>query len=194
MSVVPQPVPLSRPVSPVEQRLRELLTRRILILDGAMGTMIQQYRLTEEQFRGDRFADHPQDVKGNNELLSLTRPSIISEIHERYLAAGADLIETNTFGATAVAQADYRLADIAYELNVASARLAKAACEKFSTEDRPRFVAGALGPQPKTASISPDVNDPGARNITFDELRVCYLEQARGLSIAPDVPDGRVVG
>ena len=181
MSVVPQPVPLSRPVSPVEQRLRELLTRRILILDGAMGTMIQQYRLTEEQFRGDRFADHPQDVKGNNELLSLTRPSIISEIHEQYLAAGADLIETNTFGATAVAQADYRLADIAYELNVASARLAKAACEKFSTGDRPRFVAGALGPQPKTASISPDVNDPGARNITFDELRAAYYEQARGL-------------
>ena len=181
MSVVPQPVPLSRPVSPVEQRLRELLTRRILILDGAMGTMIQQYRLTEEQFRGDRFADHPQDVKGNNELLSLTRPSIISDNHERYLAAGADLIETKTVGATPVAQADYRLADIAYELNVASARLAKAACEKFSTEDRPRFVAGALGPQPKTASISPDVNDPGARNITFDELRAAYHEQARGL-------------
>jgi 5-methyltetrahydrofolate--homocysteine methyltransferase len=181
MSAVPQPVPLSRLVSPVEKRLRELMGRRILILDGAMGTMIQRYRLTEEQFRGERFADHPQDVKGNNELLSLTRPSIITEIHEQYLDAGADLVETNTFGATAVAQADYRLADIAYELNVASARLARAACDKFSTPDRPRFVAGALGPQPKTASISPDVNDPGARNITFDELRLAYLEQARGL-------------
>ena len=181
MSAVVQPVPLSRPVSPVEKRLREMMASRILVLDGAMGTMIQRYRLTEEQFRGDRFADHPQDVKGNNELLSLTRPSIITEIHEQYLAAGADLVETNTFGATAVAQADYRLADIAYELNVASARLAKAACARYSTPERPRFVAGALGPQPKTASISPDVNDPGARNITFDELRAAYLEQARGL-------------
>jgi len=181
MSAVVQPVPLRRPVSPVEKRLREMMASRILVLDGAMGTMIQRYRLTEEQFRGERFADHPQDVKGNNELLSLTRPSIIAEIHEQYLAAGADLVETNTFGATAVAQADYRLAGIAYELNVASARLAKAACDKFSTPERPRFVAGALGPQPKTASISPDVNDPGARNITFDELRAAYLEQARGL-------------
>ena len=181
MPAVVQPVPLSRLVSPVEHRLRELMAERILILDGAMGTMIQQYRLTEEQFRGERFADHSQDVKGNNELLSLTRPSIIAEIHEQYLAAGADLIETNTFGATAVAQGDYRLSHIAYELNVASARLARAACDKHSTPQRPRFVAGALGPQPKTASISPDVNDPGARNISFDELRTAYLEQARGL-------------
>ena len=181
MSRVVQPVALKRLVSPVEQRLRELMAQRILILDGAMGTMIQQYRLTEEQFRGERFADHSQDVKGNNELLSLTRPSIITEIHERYLAAGADLIETNTFGATSVAQGDYRLAHIAYELNVASARLARAACDKHATSERPRFVAGALGPQPKTASISPEVNDPGARNITFDELRECYHEQARGL-------------
>src|SRR4051794_37041498 len=128
MSAVAQPVPRSRLVSPVETRLRELMTRRILILDGAMGTMIQQYRLTEEQFRGERFADHDQDVKGNNELLSLTRPSIIAEIHEQYLAAGADLVETNTFGATSVAQGDYRLSHIAYELNVASARIARAAC------------------------------------------------------------------
>ena len=181
MPAVVQPVPLSRLVSPVEHRLRELMAERILILDGAMGTMIQQYHLTEEQFRGERFADHSQDVKGNNELLSLTRPSIIAEIHEQYLAAGADLIETNTFGATAVAQGDYRLSHIAYELNVASARLARAACDKHATPQRPRFVAGALGPQPKTASISPDVNDPGARNISFDELRTAYLEQARGL-------------
>ncbi len=164
-----------------EQRLRDLLTRRILILDGAMGTMIQRYKLTEEDYRGARFAGFGHDLKGNNELLSITRPQVIREIHEQYLAAGADLIETNTFGATAVAQADYKLADLAYEMNVASARLARAACDRFSTPDRPRFVAGALGPQPKTASISPDVNDPGARNVTFDELRAAYAEQTRGL-------------
>ena len=171
----------ARLTSPVETRLRRLLGERILILDGAMGTMIQQYKLTEAQYRGERFAGHDHDVKGNNELLSLTRPDVIREIHEKYLAAGADLIETNTFGATSVAQADYHLSGIARELNVASARLARAACDAYSTPERPRFVAGALGPQPKTASISPDVNDPGARNITFDELRIAYLEQARGL-------------
>ena len=164
-----------------EQRLRDLLTRRILILDGAMGTMIQRYKLTEEDYRGARFAQFGHDLKGNNELLSITRPQVIREIHEQYLAAGADLIETNTFGATAVAQADYKLADLAYEMNLASARLAREACDRFSTPERPRFVAGALGPQPKTASISPDVNDPGARNVTFDELRVAYAEQTRGL-------------
>ena len=181
MSAIQQSAASGRPQGPVERRLRELMASRILVLDGAMGTMIQRYRLTEEQFRGDRFADHARDVKGNNELLSLTRPSVITEIHEQYLAAGADLIETNTFGATAVAQADYGLAHLAYEMNVASARLARAACDRFTSDDRPRFVAGALGPQPKTASISPDVNDPGARNITFDELRAAYHEQARGL-------------
>ncbi|MGE0801625.1 MAG: methionine synthase [Lautropia sp.] len=167
--------------SAAETRLRQLLAERILILDGAMGTMIQQYKLTEAQYRGDRFADHPHDVKGNNELLSLTQPQVIREIHDRYLAAGADLIETNTFGATAIAQADYGLSELAYELNVASAKLARAACDAVATPARPRFVAGALGPQPKTASISPDVNDPGARNVTFDELRAAYHEQARGL-------------
>ena len=168
-------------MGPVEARLRELMAQRILILDGAMGTMIQQYRLGEDDYRGERFRDHAHDVKGNNELLSLTRPDIIQEIHEQYLAAGADLIETNTFGATTVAQADYHLPELAYEMNVVSARLARAACDKYSTPERPRYVAGALGPQPKTASISPDVNDPGARNITFEELRAAYLEQARGL-------------
>jgi len=168
-------------MSPIERRLRDLLERRILILDGAMGTMIQRYRLTEEQYRGERFAALAHDVKGNNELLSLTRPEVIREIHEQYLAAGADIVETNTFGATAIAQADYRLAHLAYEMNVASARLAREACDKYATPDRPRFVAGALGPQPKTASISPDVNDPGARNVTFDELREAYAEQVRGL-------------
>lgn len=166
---------------PVERRLRELLTERILVLDGAMGTMIQQYKLGEDDYRGERFRDHAHDVKGNNELLSLTRPDIIQEIHEKYLAAGADLIETNTFGATTVAQSDYHLPELAFEMNVVSARLARAAADKYSTPERPRFVAGALGPQPKTASISPDVNDPAARNITFEELRVAYLEQAHGL-------------
>jgi len=178
----------SLPVSDTEQRLRSLLQQRILILDGAMGTMIQRYKLTEEDYRGERFSDFrgPDTqrelfLKGNNELLSLVRPDVISEIHEQYLAAGADLIETNTFGATSVAQEDYHMAHLAYEMNLASARLARAACDKYSTPDKPRFVAGALGPTPKTASISPDVNDPGARNVTFDQLVAAYHEQVRGL-------------
>ncbi|OWT75673.1 MULTISPECIES: methionine synthase [unclassified Achromobacter] len=157
------------------------LADRILILDGAMGTMIQRYKLTEADFRGQRFAEHGKDLKGDNELLTLTRPDVISEIHRQYLAAGADVIETNTFGATSIAQGDYDLPELAYELNKESARLARAACDQYSTPDHPRFVAGALGPQPKTASISPDVNDPGARNVTFDELRVAYVEQLNGL-------------
>jgi len=157
------------------------LGSRIMILDGAMGTMIQQYKLSEADFRSQRFAAHGKDVKGNNELLSLTRPDIILEIHKQYLAAGCDVIETNTFGATTIAQGDYELAELAYEQNIESARLARIACDAYSTPERPRFVAGALGPQPKTASISPDVNDPGARNVTFDELRVAYTEQLNGL-------------
>jgi len=157
------------------------LGSRIMILDGAMGTMIQQYKLTEADFRSERFAAHGKDVKGNNELLSLTRPDIILEIHKQYLAAGCDVIETNTFGATTIAQGDYELAELAYEQNIESARLARIACDAYSTPERPRFVAGALGPQPKTASISPDVNDPGARNVTFEELRVAYTEQLNGL-------------
>ncbi len=161
--------------------LPRLLRERILILDGAMGTMIQRYKLSEADYRGTRFADHRIDVKGNNELLLLTRPQVISEIHEQYLAAGADLIETNTFGATRVAQEDYKMADLAYEMNVEAAKLARAACDKYSTPEKPRFVAGAFGPTPKTASISPDVNDPGARNVTFEELRDSYYEQGRGL-------------
>ncbi|MBP8310391.1 MAG: methionine synthase, partial [Burkholderiaceae bacterium] len=173
--------PRQTPVSPLEATLRDLLARRILILDGAMGTMIQRYKLSEEQYRGEQLADFEHDVKGNNELLSLTQPQVIAEIHEAYLAAGSDIIETNTFGATTIAQGDYHLAHLAADMNRASARLARAACDKFSTADRPRFVAGALGPQPKTASISPDVNDPGARNVTFDELRVAYAEQTRAL-------------
>ncbi|MBC3883515.1 methionine synthase [Undibacterium griseum] len=176
------------PVSATETRLRSLLQQRILILDGAMGTMIQRYKLTEADYRGERFQHFtgPEGVrelfvKGNNELLSLTRPDVIAEIHEQYLAAGADLIETNTFGATTVAQDDYHMAHLAYEMNVESARIARAACDKYSTPDKPRFVAGALGPTPKTASISPDVNDPAARNVTFDQLVTAYHEQVRGL-------------
>ncbi len=177
-----------KPLSPVETQLRQLLAQRILILDGAMGTMIQQYKLTEADYRGERFADFKAPagerelfVKGNNELLTLTQPHIIQEIHEKYLAAGADIIETNTFGATKVAQDDYHMAHLVYEMNVQAAKLARAACDQYSTPDKPRFVAGALGPTPKTASISPDVNDPAARNVTFDELMNAYLEQVRGL-------------
>jgi 5-methyltetrahydrofolate--homocysteine methyltransferase len=163
------------------QALPALLAQRIAILDGAMGTMIQRFKLTEAQFRGERFQAHGKDLKGNNELLSLTRPDIILDIHRGYLAAGADLIETNTFGATAIAQADYELPELARELNLASTRLARQACDEFSTPEHPRYVAGALGPQPKTASISPDVNDPAARNVTFEELRVAYFEQTMAL-------------
>ena len=162
-------------------QLPELLAERILILDGAMGTMIQRYKLGESDYRGERFKDHPKDLKGNNELLQFTRPDVISAIHEGYLAAGADLIETNTFGATRIAQSDYGLADEARGMNLAAARLARAACDKFTTPERPRFVAGAFGPTPRTASISPDVNDPAARNVSFDELRAAYREQAEAL-------------
>jgi len=158
-----------------------IMQQRIVILDGAMGTMIQRYKLTEADFRSARFAEHGKDLKGNNDLLPLTRPEVISEIHEQYLAAGADIIETNTFGSTSVAQEDYGLQDFAYEMNVAAARLARAACDLYSTPDKPRFAAGALGPTPRTASISPDVNDPGARNVDFDTLRAAYYEQAKGL-------------
>jgi 5-methyltetrahydrofolate--homocysteine methyltransferase len=163
------------------QQLPAILAQRIAILDGAMGTMIQRFKLDEAQYRGERFKDFHKDVKGNNELLSLTRPDVIRDIHERYLAAGADLIETNTFGATTIAQADYDMADLAYEMNLASARIAREACDKYSTPDKPRFVAGAVGPTPKTASISPDVNDAGARNVNFEELRAAYYDQVKAL-------------
>ena len=161
--------------------LPDILRQRLVILDGAMGTMIQRFKLTEEQYRGQRFKDFHRDVKGNNELLSLTRPDVIRDIHAQYLASGADMVETNTFGATTIAQADYDMADLAYEMNLQSARLARAACDKYSTPDKPRYVAGALGPTPKTASISPDVNDPGARNVNFEQLRAAYLEQTLAL-------------
>ena len=161
--------------------LPSLLQQRILIIDGAMGTMIQRYRLGEDAFRGERFKDHPKDLKGNNDLLVLTQAQVIRQIHEEYLAAGADIVETNTFGATRIAQEDYGLGGSAREMNVAAAKLAREACDKYRTPDKPRFVAGALGPTPRTASISPDVNDPAARNVGFDELRAAYYEQADGL-------------
>src|SRR3954465_16081483 len=180
-------------MSPTETQLREILSRRIMILDGAMGTIIQQYKLDEAAYRGGpdgRFASFaaPEGsgarelfVKGNNELLNLTQPHIIQEIHERYLAAGADIIETNTFGATGIAQDDYHMASLVYEMNVQAAKLARAACAKYSSADKPRFAAGALGPTPKTASISPGANDPAARNVPFDQLVDAYFEQVRGL-------------
>ncbi len=161
--------------------LPALLTQRVLVLDGAMGTMIQRFKLSEAQFRGERLAHHGKDVKGNNELLQLVRPDIIQDIHEGYLAAGADIIETNTFGATRIAQDDYDLPELAFEMNLEAAKIAKAAALKFSSADKPRFVAGALGPTPRTASISPDVNDPGARNVSFEQLRAAYFEQTQAL-------------
>lgn len=161
--------------------LNAALKERILVLDGAMGTMIQGYNLQEEDYRGTRFADHGQDLKGNNDLLTLTRPDVIKEIHLAYLDAGADIVETNTFNATQISQADYSLEAIVYELNKTSAELAREAADLRSTADKPRFVSGVLGPTSRTASISPDVNDPGARNVTFDELVENYLEAGRGL-------------
>jgi 5-methyltetrahydrofolate--homocysteine methyltransferase len=161
--------------------LPALLAQRILVIDGAMGTMIQRHRLGEADFRGERWREHPKDLKGNNDLLVLTRPELVRDIHAAYLAAGADIIETNTFGATSIAQEDYGLAGIGREMNLAAAQLAREAADAAATPDRPRFVAGALGPTPRTASISPDVNDPGARNVGFDELRAAYREQAEGL-------------
>jgi 5-methyltetrahydrofolate--homocysteine methyltransferase len=163
------------------QTLTDLLSRRILVLDGAMGTMIQRHDLTEADFRGERFAGVEEDLQGNNDLLSLTQPDLIRDIHRAYLRAGSDIIETNTFSSTSIAQADYNLQDAAYDINVASARLAREAADEFSTADRPRFVAGAIGPTNKTLSVSPDVNDPGYRDVTFDTVRDAYLEQARAL-------------
>jgi 5-methyltetrahydrofolate--homocysteine methyltransferase len=164
-------------------RLRDLLAQRILVLDGAMGTMIQRFKLTEADFRGSRFADHAKDLRGNNDLLILTRPDVVSDIHNQYLAAGADLIETNTFSSTAIAQADYRLEDFAYELNLEGAKLARAAADAWTakTPEKPRFVAGAMGPTNQSLSISPDVNNPAFRAKSFDDLRRAYEDQVRGL-------------
>ena len=163
------------------KELNDLLQSRILILDGAMGTMIQTYKLSEADYRGERFKDWPCDLKGNNDLLSLTQPKIIGDIHRAYLEAGADIIETNTFNSTAISMADYQQQELVYELNFESARLARAAADAYSTPDKPRFVAGVLGPTNRTASLSPDVNNPGFRNVHFDELRDTYYEATRAL-------------
>lgn len=163
--------------------IRKQLEDRVLVLDGAMGTMIQRYNLQEDDFRGDRFKNLDVDLKGNNDLLSITRPQIIQEIHELYLEAGADIVETNTFSGTTIAQADYNMEDAVYDINFESARIARLACDKFTkmNPDKPRYVAGAMGPTNKTASMSPNVSNPGFRAVSFDELAIAYKEQARGL-------------
>jgi len=168
---------------PSEKDLRDILNRRILILDGAMGTMIQQEKLVEEDFRGDLFKNHKGELKGNNDLLSLTRPDVIRKIHQSYFDAGSDLVETNTFSATSIAMEDYHLEEVVHDLNVASAKLAREAADEAMRKDpsRPRFVAGAIGPTNRTASLSPDVNDPSKRNVTFDQLVDAYFSQIKAL-------------
>jgi 5-methyltetrahydrofolate--homocysteine methyltransferase len=163
--------------------IRKLLTERILVIDGAMGTMIQRHKPTEATFRGERFKDWKMDVKNNSDLMNLTQPAIIESIHREYLEAGADIIETNTFAATAIAQADFNMEGLAYEMNVEGARIARRAADDYTAKDpsKPRFVAGAFGPLNKTLSLSPDVNNPGYRAVTFDEVVASYYDQTRGL-------------
>ena len=161
----------------------DILKERVLVLDGAMGTMIQNYKFSESDYRGDRFKDHPSTVKGNNDLLSLTQPDAIKTIHEKYLEAGADIIETNTFSSTSIGMADYNMESIVYDINFESAKIAKESALKYSkiTPEKPRFVAGSIGPTNRTASMSPDVNDPGFRSVTFDDLVIAYSEQIDAL-------------
>lgn len=163
--------------------IREVLKEKILVLDGAMGTMIQRYKLEEEDFRGERFKDHTHPLKGNNDLLALTRPDVLKEIHAAYFEAGADIAETNTFSSTTIAQADYALEEAVYDLNYESARIAKEVADEYTAKnpDKPRYVAGSMGPTNRTASISPDVNDSGFRAVTFDELAAAYKQQAKAL-------------
>lgn len=163
--------------------IEEILKKRILVLDGAMGTMLQAYKFTEEDFRGERFKNFPQSLKGNNDLLSITQPQAIKTIHGKYFEAGADIVETNTFSSTSIAMADYQMEDLVYELNYESARLAKEVADEFTAKEpnKPRFVAGSIGPTNKTASMSPDINDPGYRAITFDGLKEAYKEQTKAL-------------
>lgn len=163
--------------------IKEILKERILILDGAMGTMLQRYKFTEEDFRGERFKDWEHPLQGNNDLLSLTQPEAIAEVHRKYFAAGADIVETNTFSGTTIAMADYYMEDLVYELNYESARIAKMVADEFTKKEpnKPRFVAGSIGPTNKTASMSPDVNDPGYRAVSFDELRIAYKQQVEAL-------------
>ncbi|MCG8184231.1 homocysteine S-methyltransferase family protein [Tenacibaculum piscium] len=159
------------------------IQKRILVLDGAMGTMLQAYKFTEEDFRGKRFKNYPTSLQGNNDLLSLTQPKAIKEIHAKYFAAGADIIETNTFSGTTIAMADYQMENLVYELNYQSAKIAKEVADQFTQKEphKPRFVAGSIGPTNRTASMSPDVNDPGYRAVTFDELRIAYKQQVEAL-------------
>jgi len=163
--------------------IKDLLHKRILILDGAMGTMLQRYKFTEEDFRGERFKDWEHPLQGNNDLLSLTQPEAIAEVHRKYFAAGADIVETNTFSGTTIAMADYYMEELVYELNYESARIAKKVADEFTANEpnKPRFVAGSIGPTNKTASMSPDVNDPGYRAVSFDELRIAYKQQVEAL-------------
>lgn len=167
----------------MNELLYKIAQERILILDGAMGTMIQRYKLEEEDYRGVRFKNHPYPLKGNNDLLSITRPDIIKAIHRQYFEAGADIVETNTFSGTTIAQADYHLEDAVYDINFQSAKIAREVADELTAKepDKPRFVAGAMGPTNRTCSISPDVNDPGFRAVTFDELVKAYYEQAKAL-------------
>ncbi len=164
-------------------KIQEALQQRILVLDGAMGTMIQAYKFTEEDFRNKRFKDYPVPLQGNNDLLSITQPQAIKEIHAKYFEVGVDIVETNTFSGTTIAMADYQMEDLVYELNYESAKIAKEVAEEFTAKEphKPRFVAGAMGPTNRTASLSPDVNDPGYRAVTFDELRIAYKQQAEAL-------------
>lgn len=163
--------------------IKQILQERILVLDGAMGTMLQQYNFTEEDYRGERFKDFKFPLKGNNDLLSITQPEAIAEVHAKYFEAGADIVETNTFSATTIGMADYHMEDLAYEINLESAKIAKEVADKFTkaNPEQPRFVAGSIGPTNKTASLSPDVNRPEYRAITFEELRIAYKEQVEGL-------------
>ena len=165
------------------EKLYQALKERILVLDGAMGTMLQRYKFTEEDYRGERFRNWEHPLKGNNDLLSLTQPQAIEEVHRKYLEAGADIIETNTFSGTTIAMADYHMEDLVYELNLESAKIARKVCDELTdaNPEKPRFVAGSIGPTNKTASLSPEVNDPGFRAITFEELRVAYKQQAEAL-------------
>ncbi len=165
------------------KNIQDILKERILILDGAMGTMIQQYKFTEEDYRGERFKDWKQPLQGNNDLLSLTQPEAIKEIHGKYFEAGADIAETNTFSGTTIAMEDYGMEDLVYELNYESAKIAKEVADEYTAKnpDKPRFVAGSIGPTNRTASMSPDVNDPGFRAVTFDDLRVAYKLQIEAL-------------
>ncbi|MEL0643883.1 homocysteine S-methyltransferase family protein [Olleya sp. Ti.3.14] len=163
--------------------IRDVIKKRILVLDGAMGTMLQRYNFTEEDFRGDRFKDYPSSLKGNNDLLSLTQPNAIADVHRKYFEAGADIVETNTFSGTTIAMADYNMEDLVYELNFESAKIAKHVATEFTNKnpDKPRFVAGSIGPTNRTASLSPDVNRPEFRAVTFDELRIAYKQQVEAL-------------